>query len=103
MSMNSTLSMKLALQMLRDARSLDFKGALKNEVNVALNKIGDKEFDLGVSEVLLKPNSSKRVNPGFSTNISADQVKSFFAPNKWTEQVKLDLVEKALLPTRFYY
>lgn len=51
----------------------------------------------------MKPNSAKRANPGFSASISADQVKSFFAPNKWTEQVKLDLVEKALLPTRFYY
>ena len=39
MGNNSTLSMKLALRLLRDARSLDFKGALRNEVNVALNKI----------------------------------------------------------------
>lgn len=55
MDANSTLSMKIALKLLRDARSLDFKGALQNEINVALNKIGDKEFDLGISEVLLKP------------------------------------------------
>ena len=55
MAANSTLSMKLALQMVREARNLDFKGALKNEINVALNKIQDKEFDLGVSEVLFKP------------------------------------------------
>jgi hypothetical protein len=55
MQQNSQLSMKLALKLLRDARNLDFKGALKNELNVALNKIQDKEFDMGISEVLFKP------------------------------------------------
>jgi hypothetical protein len=49
------LSMKLGLKMLRQARNLDFKGCLTNELNVAMNKIQDKEFDLGVSEILLKP------------------------------------------------
>lgn len=39
MNQNSTLSMKLALKMIRQARNLDFKGCLKNEINVALNKI----------------------------------------------------------------
>lgn len=43
------LSMKLALKMVRDARNLDYKGCLQNEINVALNKIQDKEFDLGIS------------------------------------------------------
>jgi Enoyl-CoA hydratase/isomerase len=46
---NSTLSMKLALKMIRQARNLDFKGCLTNEINVALNKILDEEFDKGVS------------------------------------------------------
>lgn len=87
MANNSTLSMKLALQLLRDARSLDFKGALKNEINVALNKIADKEFDLGVSEVLLRPNQQRRSNPGFASSVSQDQVKSYFAPNKWADQI----------------
>ena len=40
--------MKLKLKMVRDARCLDYKGALQNEINVGLNKIMDKEFDLGV-------------------------------------------------------
>jgi hypothetical protein len=39
MAANSTLSMKLALKMIRDARNLDFKGALQNEINVGLNKM----------------------------------------------------------------
>jgi hypothetical protein len=39
MQSNSELSMKLALKLVRDARNLDFKGALTNEMNVALNKI----------------------------------------------------------------
>ena len=34
--------------MLRDALNLDYRGCLKNEINVALNKIQDSEFDLGV-------------------------------------------------------
>ena len=47
--------MKLALKMIRQARNLDFKGCLQNEINVALNKIQDSEFDQGVSQILLKP------------------------------------------------
>lgn len=103
MSHNSTLSMKLALKLVRDARSLDFKGALKNEVNVALNKIGDQEFELGVQEVLLTKNQQRRGNPGFAKEVSEDQVKGYFEKNKWAEQVQIEMVEKALLPTRFYY
>lgn len=77
MEANSELSMRLALKMIRDAKNMDFKGALQNEINVALNKIQDKEFDLGISEVLLKPHqqgSSQPANPGFSKKISNDIV-----------------------------
>ena len=57
-----------------------------------------------MSEVLLKPHTpSEPANPGFAKNVSADQVNSYFQPNKWTKEVQLDLVEKALLPTRFHY
>jgi hypothetical protein len=57
-----------------------------------------------VSEVLLKPHTpTEPANPGFAKNISADQVNSYFQPNKWAKEVQLDLVEKALLPTRFHY
>jgi hypothetical protein len=79
--------MKLALKMIRQARNLDFKGCLKNEINVALNKIQDSEFEQGVSEILLKP-SPHPVNPSlFSKTVSDDQVASYFQPNKWTEEV----------------
>ena len=30
-------------------------------------------------------------------------MNSYFQPNKWAKEVQLDLVEKALLPTRFHY
>jgi hypothetical protein len=30
-------------------------------------------------------------------------VQSYFRPNPWTDKIELDLVSKALLPTRFYY
>ena len=102
MQNNSELSMKLALRMVREAKNLDYKGALRSEINVALNKIQDKEFDLGVSEVLMKPRT-EAVNPGFAKNVSAEVVESYFQPNKWTQEVQLDVVEKAMLPTRFYY
>lgn len=95
--------MKLALKLLRDARTLDFKGALQNELTVALNKIGDKDFELGVSEILLKPHRGALTNPGFSKEATPDQVQSYFAPNPWSARIQLDVVEKALLPTRFYY
>jgi enoyl-CoA hydratase/carnithine racemase len=102
MTSNSQLSMKLALKMVREARNLDYKGSLEQEINVALNKIQDKEFDIGMTEVLMKPGKPEG-NPGFSSNVSADQVNSYFSPNKWAKEVQLDVVEKAMLPTRFYY
>jgi hypothetical protein len=49
MSRNSELSMKLALKMVRDAKNLDYKGCLANEINVSLNKIQDADFELGIS------------------------------------------------------
>ena len=52
---NSMLSMKLALKMLRDAKNMDYGQVLKMEMNVALNKTGDQDFELGVKEILLKP------------------------------------------------
>ena len=39
----------------------------------------------------------------FDQNISEDQVASYFAPNRFTEAVELDVFEKAMLPTLFYY
>ena len=100
MQTNSQLSMKLALRLLREARTLDYKGALQNELKVSLNKLEDKDFDLGVSEILLKPRGGMA---DFVQNVSEDQVKSYFQDNKWVEKIQLDVVEKALLPTRFYY
>jgi len=102
MKKNSMLSMKLALRMVRDARNLDYKGCLLNEINVSLNKIQDKEFDQGISEVLMKPGKSG-ASPAFSQDISADQLASYFEVNKFASAVELDVVAKAMLPTRFYY
>ena len=65
------LSMKIALKMIREARNKDFKGAMETEIIVALNKIKDSEFDLGVQEVLLK-GKKERKPPAFSKNISKE-------------------------------
>lgn len=86
MEHNSTLSMKIALKMLRQARNLDYKGCLELEINVALNKIQDKEFDLGISEVAMKPGKYGS-SPEFRKNITNDEVLKFFAKNKHAEAV----------------
>ena len=49
----------------------------------------------------MKPGRSGQ--PDFKRQIPDEQVKSFFEKNKWTDEVHLDVVEKALLPSRFYY
>ena len=46
------LSMKLALQMMRKATNLDYRGCLRMELDVAMNKIASKDFDAGVHGVI---------------------------------------------------
>jgi len=53
--------------------------------------------------VLLKPRQSAPRDPIFAKQVSAHQVEQYLQPNKWAAQVELEVVEKALLPTRFYY
>jgi hypothetical protein len=48
MEANSMLSMKIALKMVRIAKNMCFRDALNMELNVALNKIMDSDFKLGV-------------------------------------------------------
>jgi hypothetical protein len=55
MEKNSMLSMNLALRMIRKAVNLDYKGSLQMELDVTFNKIKDKDFDIGVHEILLSP------------------------------------------------
>ena len=88
--------------MLIQSKNLCYKGCLQNEINVSLNKIQDKDFELGIKEVLMKPGKNGS-SPNFNKNVSEDEVNSYFRPNKFTEAVELDIVEKALLPTRHYY
>jgi enoyl-CoA hydratase len=71
MECNSMLSMKLALKMLREAKNKSYGDILKMEMNVALNKVNDSDFELGVKEILMKPSKTSRLgfrpNPGFKT------------------------------------
>lgn len=73
-----------------------------NEMNVALNKINDKEFDFGVREVLLKPKTNQKL-PEFNKQISDDHVNSFFEEHPKKSSINVNIVSNALLPTRFYY
>lgn len=68
MERNSLLSMNLALKMVRKAVNLDYKGTLQMELDVAFNKIQDKDFDIGVHEILMtpKPKGSKVKTASFS-------------------------------------
>jgi hypothetical protein len=75
---------------------------MEAEINIGLNKIEDKDFDLGVSEVLMKP-GKLGTRPKFDKDISDDRVNSFFEKNSHSKDVHLDIVENAMLPTRFYY
>jgi len=74
MECNSMISMKLALKMLRQAKNIGYGEVLKMELNVALNKVEDSDFELGVREVLMKPTKISRLgmrpNPGFKTEVS---------------------------------
>ena len=49
MQANSTLSMKIALKMVRKARNLPYGEVLKMELNTSLNKVKDQDFQTGVS------------------------------------------------------
>jgi hypothetical protein len=51
------LSMKIALKMIRKAVNMPYGEVLKMELNAALNKAKDTDFEQGVKEVLLKPRS----------------------------------------------
>ena len=107
MEANSMLSMSLSLAMLRRARNMCFGDILRMEANVALNKMQDGDFALGMREVLQKPSNHgkhiKRENPGFSKQVTEEQLESYFAPNPLAARIDLDIVEKSLLPTRHFH
>jgi len=50
----------------------------------------------------MKP-GSKGTKPQFKKNVSNDEVLSYFVKNPLADSIKLDVVEKALLPTRMFY
>ena len=59
MERNSTLSMSLALKMLRQASNLDYVSCLNMEVKVASKMIDSKDFEVGVQQVLLSPKTDR--------------------------------------------
>jgi len=76
MEKNSYLSMKLALKMLRNAKNLCYRGCLRQELDVVINKIQDADFDVGVHNVLqAKKNAS---GPEFSKDIKDRDLDRYF-------------------------
>lgn len=76
MERNSMVSMQLAREMLHKAKNLDYTGCLEMEVNVALNRIRDTDFQLGVDKVIKTKTPfedgvrQQRKNPGFKKKLS---------------------------------
>ena len=99
------LSMQLALRMVREAVNLDYKSTLQMELNVAFNKIQDKDFDIGVHEILMSPKvkGAKTKVAAFQQSVNKSDLEKYFEPSKWSEQIELGIVENALLPTKQYY
>ena len=98
--------MKVALQMLRKAQNLDYTSALKMEIDVAMNMVKHNDFDLGISQVLMKPKprgESLRQNPGFEKDIQDSQIDRFFEPTPESKSVNVGTVQYGLLPTRHFY
>ena len=107
MECNSMLSMKLALRMLRKAQNMAYGEILQMELNVALNKVNDADFELGVKEILMKPSRTNRLgsraNPGFDKEVSEGLVDSYFEENQLASNIDLNIVENSLLPTRHFF
>ena len=105
MQANSMLSMKIALKMLRKAQNMSYGEILQMEINASLNKTEDIDFELGVTEILMKQprRGEKPMNPGFDNNISDAQVDAYFVEHPKAHRIKLDIVENSLLPTRHFY
>lgn len=102
MEANSMISMKVALRMMRKAQNMAYGEVLQMELNAGLNKIQDKDFDAGVSKVLLVP-KGQRSDPGFNKDNSEALIESYFQENPQTKQIDLDVVENSLLPTRQFF
>lgn len=85
-----------------------FGEILKMELNVALNRVKDADFELGVQKVLQRPNvygeyEKRGGNPGFQKGASEAQIDSYFAENPAASKIDLDIVEGSLLPTRHFF
>ena len=102
MEKNSMLSMNLALKMIRKAVNLDYKSILQMELNVAFNKIQDKDFDIGVHEILMSPKvkGAKTKVASFKQSVKIADLDKYFESSKWSESIDLGIVENALLPTK---
>ena len=106
MERNSELSMKVALKMLRKAKNMDYTSAMEMEVDVAMNMVRQENFDLGVSQVLMKPKAKGEKfhrNPGFEKDIKDREIDRFFEPTPESKRVSVGSVKYALLPTRHTY
>ena len=85
---------------------MDYTSAMQMEVDVAMNMVRHENFDLGVSQVLMKPKSKGQAfheNPGFKRDIVDSEIDAFFEPTPESKRVNVGAVKYALLPTKHFY
>ena len=75
------------------------------ELDVAFNKIQDKDFDIGVHEILMTPKAkgAKTKTAQFQKKVNEAELDRYFESSKWSVGIDLGIVENALLPTKHYY
>lgn len=80
------------------------------EVSVALNRIRDPDFIIGVEKVIRAKTpfsngqKDKRKNPGFSKKkMTQSEIDRYFEPSEFSKKVNVGAVRHALLPTRHYF
>lgn len=101
MARNSMVSMQLAREMMRRAANLDYTGCMQMELNVALNRIKDTDFALGVDKVLGSNRKTKA--PKFAKPASEAQLERYFAESPLAKKINVGAVRYALLPTRHHF
>jgi hypothetical protein len=110
MERNSLVSLQLTREMMHRAQNLDYTGCMEMEVRVAVNRVSDPDFALGVEKVLktktpyVDGKAAKRTNPGFSKKkLNQGEIERYFDETPLTKKVNVGAVRYALLPTRHHF
>jgi hypothetical protein len=73
--------------MVRKAQNLDYKGCLRMELDVAMNKVKDKDFDIGVLNILGKREADRSNSSPFNQNVQEWEVDRYFEPSSHSKNI----------------